>query len=59
MTYFESIGVGYQYGATNIFSAQKAMAKSCDKCIKSGKHIECDRCAIANAHHDVINILIK
>ena len=59
MTKFESIGVDYQYSATNIRSALKAMTISCNKCATTGKNIVCDRCAIASAHNDVINILIK
>lgn len=59
MTYFESIGIDYQYSATNFMSAKKAMSISCHKCATTGKNIVCDRCAIANAHNDVINLLIK
>lgn len=57
MTYFEAVGVDYQYSATNIYEAKKALTKSCDKCTTTGKHITCDRCAIANVHNDIINIL--
>lgn len=57
MTYFESVGVNCQYGATNISKAVKAFKKSCEICTKTGKHIACDRCAIANTHKDIINIL--
>lgn len=57
MTYFEAVGVDYQFSATNLFEAKKYFAKSCNKCIHTGKHIDCDKCAISNAHHDLINIL--
>ena len=57
MTYFEAVGVDYQYGATNYLRAKKAFEKSCDICGKTGKHISCDQCAIASAHKDIITIL--
>ena len=57
MTYFESVGVNYQYGATNINRAVKAFKKSCEICAKTGKHIACDHCAIASTHKDIITIL--
>jgi hypothetical protein len=56
MTYFESIGVDYQYNATNITEAKHALKKSCDICSKTGKHITCDRCAIASVHNIITNI---
>ena len=57
MTYFEAVGVDYQYSATNLFEAKKSFAKSCKKCICTGKRIDCDKCAIANTHKELINIL--
>lgn len=57
MTYFETLGVSHQYGAKNILKAKKALEKSCDICTKTGKHIDCGRCAIANAHNDMTIIL--
>lgn len=57
MTYYESIGVDYQYNANNIHEAKKAFEKSCDICAKTGKHINCDNCNIAFVHNIVINHL--
>lgn len=50
MTYFETIGVDYQY---NIPEATSAFKKSC----ATGKHISCDRCAISNVHNSILSIL--
>ena len=58
MTYFEAVGVDYQYSAHNIYEANKAFEKSCTKCSVQGKHISCDRCAIAAAH-DSISFILK
>ena len=57
MTYFETIGVDHQYGATSVRSAKKSLEKSCTICAKTGKHINCDRCAIAGAHSAILSIL--
>jgi len=57
MTYFEFVGVNYQYSATNIAKAKKAFEKSCEICAKTGKHINCNQCAIASTHKDIIYIL--
>lgn len=57
MTYFESIGVDHQYGATSVRLAKKSLEKSCAICAKTGKHISCDRCAIVVAHSIIISIL--
>lgn len=59
MTYFEAVGVDYQYSATNIFEAKKKFQKSCAKCSMQGKYISCDHCAIAEAHHNVISFIIR
>ena len=58
MTYFEAVGVNYQYSATNVFKAKRNFAKSCAKCSTQGKHIACEQCAIAEAHYNVINFVI-
>lgn len=55
MTYFETVGVDYQYNARTINEATKNFEKSCTMCSTQGKHIVCDRCAIANVHHNLIN----
>ena len=59
MTYFEQLGVNYQYSARSISDAHKHFETSCDKCCTYGKHIDCDNCAIANVHHDMLLILAK
>lgn len=59
MTYFEQIGVNRQYGATNIHEAKRHLSKSCKVCSTKGKHIICERCAIANAYNDMTIILTK
>lgn len=59
MTYFESVGVEYQYSSTTIQEADKAFQKSCDKCSAGGKRILCDKCAIAAAHDNIKRIFIR
>ena len=53
MSGFERIGVDYQYNARNINEAIKSFNNSCNRCCTQGRHIECDRCAIATAHNTV------
>lgn len=50
MTKFEQIGVNFQHGAVSKDNAIECFKYSCDCCCARGMHIECDRCAIANAH---------
>ena len=50
MTKFETIGVNYQYNATNKSEANKSFLHSCKCCCEKGMRIECDRCAIAHAN---------
>lgn len=57
MTYFEKVGVDYQYNATNITEATNAFKKSCAICCTTGKHINCDSCAISNVHSTLLSIL--
>ena len=59
MTYFESVGVDYQYNATSTNKAVQAFEKSCDICTRTGMHIECDKCAIASVHNIIISVLKK
>ena len=59
MTYFETVGVDYQYSAKTMRQAKRAFAISCDKCATTGKHIECAKCAIANVHNNIINYILK
>ena len=56
MTYFEAKGVDFQYNATNSREAKKHFAKSCNKCTTRGMHINCDRCAIASVHGDILEL---
>lgn len=51
MTKFERIGVSYQNEAESKKQAQKSFAYSCNCCCTRGIHIDCDKCAIAQAHH--------
>ena len=57
MSYFETLGVGYQYNATSPFEADEAFKKSCNICCNTGRRISCDKCAISNAHTYISNIL--
>ena len=54
MTKFETIGINYQYEARNKHEANKSFEHSCKCCCEKGMHIECDRCAIAQAHSLII-----
>ena len=56
MSHFEQIGVDYQYNAKNAKMAEKSFEKSCSKCCTQGKHIECSRCAISEAHNSIMMI---
>ena len=59
MTKFESYGSKKQYGAMNIFAANKAFERSCSICGIKGKYVKCERCAIASAHYDMIHFVLK
>lgn len=54
MTKFEQVGVNYQYSAETKSQANKSFARSCDVCCHKGIHLDCDRCAIAEAHSMVV-----
>ena len=54
MTKFETIGVNYQHEARNKHEANKSFLHSCKCCCEKGMRIECDRCAIAEAHSLII-----
>ena len=54
MTRFEQVGVNYQYDAGTKQQALKSFQPSCYCCCMKGMRIECDRCAIAEAHNNVI-----
>lgn len=57
MTHFESVGVDYQYAASDTYKAKRAFEYSCDRCGKQGKQIDCDRCAIAFTHSLIMTYL--
>lgn len=54
MTKFEQIGVNYQYSANSKEEAGRSLRYSCRCCCERGMRIECDRCAIEQAHNLVI-----
>ena len=54
MTKFEQVGVNYQYSAESKQQANKSFQYSCACCCNKGIHLDCDRCAIAQANHLVI-----
>lgn len=56
MTKFEQVGMNYQYDATSKHEAQKLFARSCHACCNRGMQLDCDKCAIAQAHNLVIAI---
>lgn len=54
MTKFEQVGVNYQYAAETKAEANKSFKHSCDCCCNKGIRIDCDHCAIEQAHSLVI-----
>ena len=54
MTKFEQVGVNYQYSANSKEEAEASLRYSCRCCCERGMHIECDRCAIEQAHNLVV-----
>ena len=54
MTKFEQIGVNYQYDANSIKEANKSFEYSCNCCCNKGIRLNCDKCAIAQAHALVV-----
>lgn len=54
MTKFETIGVNYQYDASNKLEADRSMMYSCKCCCEKGMRIDCDHCAIAHTHSLVV-----
>jgi hypothetical protein len=50
MRKLEQIGVNYQYTAATKEAAIKSFNISCNICCYKGMRIECDRCAISEAH---------
>ena len=54
MTRFEQVGVNYQYNADTKKQAINSFMHSCHCCCMKGMRIDCDRCAIAEAHKNVV-----
>lgn len=59
MSRFEQEGVDRQYEARTIQAAIRAFNYSCDRCCYTGRHISCNSCAIANAHHEALDSFEK
>ena len=59
MTKFEANEMRFQYGSKNAKEAKRNLRKSCNKCATQGKYISCEGCAIANAHNDVMNFVLR
>jgi hypothetical protein len=56
VTKFETIGVERQQDADSKAEARKFFRGSCYACCNKGIRIECDRCAIAHVHSEVVAI---
>jgi hypothetical protein len=54
MIKFERIGVNFQYEASSIEQANRSFEYSCECCCTKGIRLNCDRCAIAQAHSLVV-----
>ena len=57
MTRFENIGAELQYGSQNKKAAITRLAKSCQICCQNGLRIDCERCAIMQAHEFIMGCL--
>lgn len=56
MTKFEQVGINHQYDANSKHDAHRAFARSCHVCCSRGLQLDCDKCAIAQAHSLVVAI---
>lgn len=56
---FVSRGVERQYSASSAQRAKDLFATSCRLCSTHGKHLECHRCGISEAHNTVMTILFS
>ncbi len=56
MTKFEQIGINIQMSAVSKEDALQKFSHSCILCCHKGMRIDCDRCAIAVTHHQLIAI---
>lgn len=54
MSKFEKEGVDRQREAANVREAKRAFAFSCALCCNKGRHLNCEKCAIADAHEFVM-----
>lgn len=59
MSIFEERGVERQYGAMTVKAAKKAFEFSCNRCSATGKRNNCNGCAIADAHNNVIRFVLS
>lgn len=57
MSKFEERGVERQREAITVRAAIRAFNYSCDRCCYTGRHIDCEQCAIAGAHQKVLKRL--
>lgn len=57
MTYFEERGVERQHRARTKTWAIRMFEHSCMDCCVSGRYINCEHCAIAGAHENVLQRL--
>ena len=57
MTVFEEIGVQRQSECSTRFDAMRQFRNSCNICCNRGMQIDCDRCAIANEHKQVLEAI--
>ena len=57
MSKFEQDGADIQREARSIRQAIRAFKYSWNKCCYTGKHILCEKCAIAAAHNDALQRL--
>lgn len=58
MSRFEQKGVEKQYGAMTVKAAKRAFNFSCNRCATIGRQRNCEGCAIANAHNDVLRFVL-
>lgn len=54
MTKFEQIGVERQLESNSKSEAMRCFKFSCKVCCYRGMRIDCDKCAIAHTHNEVI-----
>lgn len=54
MLKFEQIGIERQLESTNKYEALQSFKHSCNVCCYKGIHLNCDKCAIAHTHNEVV-----